>query len=84
MGLGRRRRDADDSAAPAVANIEAQFFSSEKELDVDAESLKEDAESDLKKTEDIIARATNPDIPDPIPFVEPSEFSEPGMISLKL
>ena len=55
---GRRKRDEDVPAA--VADVEAKFFSSEKELEVDQESLKKDAESGLKEMEKIILSETDP------------------------
>ena len=58
LGFGRRRRDEDVPAA--VADVEAKFFSSEKELTVDQESLKKDAESGLKEMEEIILSETDP------------------------
>ena len=67
LGFGRKRRDEDVPAA--VADVEAKFFSSEKELTVDQESLKKDAESGLKEMEEIILSETDPN-------AEPPQYPE--------
>ena len=66
FGFGRRRRDED---VPTVANVEAKFFSSEKELEVNEESLKKDAETRLGEMEKIIISETDPNAEEP-PFEE--------------
>merc|ERR1712227_662075 len=74
---GRRRRDEDVPAA--VADVEAKFFSSEKELEVDQESLKKDAESGLKEMEEIILSETDPNAEVP-QFPETKELEVPPEI----
>merc|ERR1712227_1120550 len=77
LGFGRRRRDEDVPAA--VADVEAKFFSSEKELTVDQESLKKDAESGLKEMEEIILSETDPNA-EPPQFPETKELEAPPEI----
>merc|ERR1712227_412975 len=63
----------------AVADVEAKFFSSEKELEVDQESLKKDAESGLKEMEEIILSETDPNAEVP-QFPETKELEVPPEI----